>query len=120
MAHHRNERLTELYREEVALALQGVKDPGLKGFLTVTGLELSADGKRATVFYSILGTAQEKQDADQALKRAAPFLRQVIKKRVQVKYTPEFTFVFDDTPRKASLVDKMLLKLEQEKRDQGA
>lgn len=113
----RSDRLRVLYREEIALALKDVKDPGLKGFLTVTGLELSADGKHANVYYSILGSDADKKDADQALQRAAPYLRQVIRKRVTVKYVPEFHFLFDDTPRKASLVDKMLLKIEQEKRD---
>jgi ribosome-binding factor A len=115
MSFARSERLRELYREEIALALQGVKDPGLKGFLTVTGLELSADGKHANVFYSILGSAEDKKNAHEALNRAAPYIRQVLRKRVKVKYVPEFHFVFDDTPRKASLVDKMLLKIEQER-----
>jgi ribosome-binding factor A len=111
----RSDRLKELYREEIAKAIAGVKDPGLKGFLTITGLELSKDGKHANVYYSILGTEEQKKDAAQALERAAKFIRQVIRKRVTVKYTPEFHFVFDDTPRKASLVDKMILRIEQER-----
>ena len=115
--YHRSDRLKELYREEVALALRDVKDPGLKGFLTITDLELSQDGKTAKVFYSILGTDEEKKNAKFALERAAPYIRQVIRKRVTVKFTPEFVFEFDDTPRKASAIDKMLLKLEQEKRE---
>jgi ribosome-binding factor A len=118
--YHRSDRLKELYREEIALAIRGVKDPGLKGFLTITGLELAEDGKTAKVFYSILGTEEQKEDADHALKRAAKYIRQVIRKRVTVKYTPEFIFVFDDTPRKASAIDKMLLKIEQEKQDPRA
>lgn len=111
----RSDRLKELYREELAKVLLEVKDPGLKGFLTVTGLDLSADGKRSNVYYSILGSAEEKKKADEALNRAAPFIRQVLRKRIKIKYIPEFRFVYDDTPRKASLVDKMLLKIEQER-----
>src|SRR5256885_12057741 len=115
----RSDRLKELYREEITLALQGVKDPGLKGFLTVTGVELSADTKHLNVFYSILGTEQQREDADHALNRAAPYIRQVLRKKLTVKYIPEIHFKFDDTPRKAALVDKLLLKLEQEKKDKG-
>lgn len=117
--YHRSDRLKELYREEITLALQGVKDPGLKGFLTVTGLELSADGKHCNVFYSILGTEEQKKDADLALNRASPYIRQVLRKKLTVKYIPEIHFKFDDTPRKAAGIDKLLLKLEQEKRDKG-
>jgi ribosome-binding factor A len=115
----RSERLKELYREEIALALQGVKDPGLKGFLTVTGVELSPDGKHCDVFYSILGTEQQKEDAEHALKRASPYIRQVLRKKLTLKYVPEIHFKFDDTPRKAAGIDKLLLKLEQEKREKG-
>jgi ribosome-binding factor A len=113
----RSDRLRELYREEIAKALAGVKDPGLKGFLTITGLELSKDGKHANVYYSILGTEENKKDAAEALERAAPYLRQVLRKKLTMKFLPAFHFVFDDTPRKASLVDKMLLKIEQERRE---
>ena len=113
----RSDRLKELYREEIVKALGGVKDPGLKGFLTITGLDLSADGNHANVYYSILGSALDKKNAEQALKRAAPYLRQVLRKRVTVKFIPEFHFIYDDTPRKASLIDKMLLKIERENRE---
>ena len=112
----RRDRLQQLFRDEVAIAIRGVKDPGLKGFLTITDLELSADSKTARVYYSILGTKQERQAADQALKRAAPYLRQGLRKRLSMKFVPQFEFFFDDTPRKASIIDKMLLKIEQEKR----
>lgn len=114
----RSERLKELYREEIALALQGVKDPGLKGFLTLTAVELSLDKKHLNVFYSILGTEEQKKDAEHALKRASPYLRQVLRKKLTVKFVPEIHFKYDDTPRKAAQIDKMLLKLEQEKRDE--
>ncbi|MDE2039150.1 MAG: 30S ribosome-binding factor RbfA [Elusimicrobia bacterium] len=117
--HARSERLRELYLEELSRALPSVKDPGLKGFLTLTGVELSEDGKRASVYYSILGSAQEKKAAARALERAAPYLRQVLRKRLTVKFLPEFSFVYDDTPRKASLVDKMLLRIERERQDRG-
>ena len=38
----RSERLKELFRELITELLRQVKDPGLTGFLTVTGLDLSA------------------------------------------------------------------------------
>jgi|SRR5579883_1249910 len=113
----RSERLQELFREEVVQALRGVKDPGLSGFLTVTGVELSADKKTLRVFYSIMGSEHDKHSAAKALDRAAPFIRQVLRKRVQIKVIPQVVFVYDVTPEKASRIDKMFLKLENERRD---
>mgnify|MGYP001572050207 CR=1 FL=1 len=53
----RRDRLQQLFRDEVAMAIRGVKDPGLQGFLTITDLQLSADKKSARVFYSIFAHA---------------------------------------------------------------
>jgi ribosome-binding factor A len=111
----RSDRLKELFKEEIVLALRGVKDPGLSGFMTITDLELSADRKNATVFYSILGSEFERGEAKKALERAAGYLRQVMRKRLKLKTIPNFTFVYDDTPQKASRIDKLLLDLEKDK-----
>ena len=78
----RGERLRELFRVELSLALRGVKDPGLSGFLTVTDLNLSPDMKSATVYYSVLGSLQERERTAKALERCAPYLRQVLRKRL--------------------------------------
>ncbi len=113
----RGERLKELYKELVSELLRQVKDPGLTGFLTVTDLDLSADRKTAVVYYSVLGSDAERESAAKALERAAPYLRELIKKRVTVKTIPNLKFKFDDTPKKASRIDELLFKLEKE-RDQ--
>ncbi|HEX4049095.1 MAG TPA: 30S ribosome-binding factor RbfA [Elusimicrobiota bacterium] len=111
----RAERLKELFKEQVTELLRQVKDPGLTGFLTVTGLDLSADRKTATVFYSVLGSDAERASAGKALERAAPYLRELLKKKVAIRTIPNLKFEYDDTPKKASRIDALLLKLEKER-----
>ncbi|MDE2489406.1 MAG: 30S ribosome-binding factor RbfA [Elusimicrobia bacterium] len=113
----RGERLKELFKELVTELLRQVKDPGLTGFLTVTDLELSADRKNATVYYSVLGSDAERESAAKALERAAPYLRELLKKKVTVKVVPHLRFEYDETPRKASRIDELLHKLEKERGD---
>ena len=110
----RSERLRELFKTELTKALRGVKDPGLGGFMTITDLTLSPDMKTATVHYSILGSLEERESTARALERAAPYLRQVMRKRLSLKMLPHFVFSYDDTPRKASRIDKLLLDIEKE------
>src|SRR5258708_2466635 len=98
----RSERLKELFREEVVKALRGVKDPGLSGFLTITDVDLSGDKKTLRVFYSLIGSEHEKRGTAKALERAAPYIKQVLRKRVQIKVIPQVLFLYDDTPQKAS------------------
>ncbi|MFA6318888.1 MAG: 30S ribosome-binding factor RbfA [Elusimicrobiota bacterium] len=112
----RNDRLTTLFMEEISLALRSVKDPGLSGFLTVTGVELSADRKVATVFYSVFGEAQQKQSTTLALKRAAKFIRHTMTKRLSLKIIPEIVFRFDDTPQRADRVETILNRLSDEEK----
>lgn len=113
----RSERLKELFHAEISRALEGVKDPGLSGFLTITDVELSPDKKLVRVYYSILGSARERENAARALERASPYLRQVLRKRLTLKMIPQIVFVYDETPEKASRIDKMLLDIEKENKD---
>ena len=113
--YNRNDRLKELYKELVSTLLREIKDPGLTGFITVTGTELAADRKTVKVYYSVLGTESERERTAQALERAAPYLRELIKKKVTVKTIPNLIFTYDETPKKASRIDELLNKLEKEK-----
>ncbi|OGR81913.1 MAG: ribosome-binding factor A [Elusimicrobia bacterium RIFCSPHIGHO2_02_FULL_57_9] len=110
----RREKLKELFQHELALAVSGVKDPGISGFMTITAVKLSADMKTAFVYYSILGSEQQRASTASALERAAPYLRQVLRKRLTLKNLPQFVFAYDATPEKASRVDKLLLQIAQE------
>ena len=111
----RNDRIREVLKTELSLALRLVKDPGLLGFLTVTDLKLSIDRKTANVYYSILGSETDKKSTARALERIAPFIRQLMRKRLTLKSIPQFIFAYDETPQKASRVDKLLDQLRQEK-----
>ena len=56
---HRPERVGELIRETVAAFLtEHVRDPRI-GFVTVTGVEVSADLGHARVRVSVMGTEEE-------------------------------------------------------------
>mgnify|MGYP001566335774 CR=1 FL=1 len=88
----RNDRLNALFLVEISIALKSVKDPGLSGFLTVTGVELSQDRKVATVYYSVFGETEQKQSTTLALKRAAKFVRHVMTKRLSLRVIPEIVF----------------------------
>ncbi|MDD5657175.1 MAG: 30S ribosome-binding factor RbfA [Elusimicrobia bacterium] len=112
----RNERLRELFRVEITKALREIKDPGLGGLLTITDLELADDRKNVTVFYSVLGTAKELQRTARALERCAPYIHHLLIKRLKLKLIPRIAFRFDDTPRRATQVDKLLGEIERERR----
>ncbi len=111
----RNDRLRELFRGEITKALREIKDPGLGGLLTITDVELSVDRKTLKVFYSVLGTPQERHRTQRALARSAPYIHHLLIKRLALKLVPKVDFRFDDTPRRATRIDKLLSDLEEER-----
>ena len=93
----RTQRLaTELQQEIAMIVHQELKDPRL-GFVTITRLELSKDLRRAKVFFSCLGRAEELASSQQALDHGRRFVYGLIKKRFRLKTIPEFSFHYDES-----------------------
>ncbi len=110
----RSERLESLLKEEIALALQHMKDIGARGLLTITDVKLSPDRKTAFVYYSFLGSDHDRELMGDSLRAQASLLRSLVKKRVYLKLVPKLVFSYDETPRHASRIDELLHKIEKE------
>lgn len=108
----RIDRLKELFLHEISGILPTLQDPGLSGILTVTGLDLSKDQKSAKVFYSVLGTAMDKAGTDAALERCIPFIRRALYSRLDLKFIPRLSFLYDDTPERAHRIENILRRLD--------
>jgi ribosome-binding factor A len=65
--------VSEEFREILAEAIQGLKDPRV-GFVTVTGVKVSSDLHVAWVYYTVLGDEKAKAGTRAALRSAAPHL----------------------------------------------
>ncbi|HEY5625324.1 MAG TPA: 30S ribosome-binding factor RbfA [Dehalococcoidia bacterium] len=95
----RTERLSELFRSELAdLISSELRDPRIKGMISITGIDVSPDLEHATVYVSIL-VEEPKQKARSlaALNNAAPFLRKQLMARVHIRRVPTFEFEADHT-----------------------
>lgn len=111
---NRSTRLRELFQVEITRILAEVKDPGLSGFMTVTDLELSKDKKTARVFYSMLGTPEDRQHTKKALERCAPFIRKRLLSRLKVRTAPQLIFSYDETPARADRIERLMDELNSE------
>ncbi len=107
----RMRKVNELLREVIAEAVVSLKDPGI-GFLTITGVDTSPDLRAAWVFYSVLGTDEEREATADALERAAPHLQEVAARQVRLKYTPRLTFRLDPSIGEGLKIDRLLQDLE--------
>ena len=106
----RDRRLAVRIREIVADTLERqVKDPRL-GMVTITGSKLTSDLRDATVYFTVLGSDEEKADSVAALESAKGHLRTTVGKRLGIRHTPSLAFVLDEVPEHARSIDDLLAK----------
>ncbi|MCF6524923.1 30S ribosome-binding factor RbfA [Streptomyces sp. JJ36] len=107
----RAKRLADLIREVVAQKLQrGVKDPRLGSHVTITDTRVTGDLREATVFYTVYGDEEERQQAAKGLESAKGVLRSAVGAAAGVKFTPTLTFVADALPENARTIDDLLAR----------
>jgi ribosome-binding factor A len=114
MSRRRQERVTELIRQEISKKIPLLKDPGL-GLITILAVRLSPDFNQARVFYSVLGSEDEKIRTQAALGRARAHIRTELGRLENLKSAPELTFVLDNTAEEAQKVLDVLNQLEHER-----
>ena len=98
----RIDRVNELLRHEISrlLALQ-IKDPRLRGVISITRVATSNDLRAAQVFLSVMGDQVAKTEALEGIRSAASFMRRELRRRLTLRYTPFLTFTLDESFQEA-------------------
>ena len=107
MASNRIGRINEEIQRELASLIRTVKDPRVTGMISVTAVETTPDLKFAKIYISVL----DKSDCAQVLKglkSAAGYLRRELGRALNLRNTPELTFVQDDSIDKGAHILDML------------
>ncbi|MCM2266357.1 MAG: ribosome-binding factor A [Elusimicrobiales bacterium] len=114
MGSKRNERLKELFLQEISGALRNVNGVNTHGILTLTGASLTSDCKVLYVYYSVMGSEDDRRRKQLLLNANAWDLRSLLFKRLRLKNVPELIFKFDETPEKASHIEDIFSKIRSE------
>ena len=86
-----------------------IKDPRL-GFVTITDVRLTGDGREGTVFSTVLGDEQARDDTAAALSSAKGLIRSTVGKQLGMKFTPTIDFVLDAVPETAAQITDALAR----------
>jgi ribosome-binding factor A len=114
----RPERVSEEFREILAEEIPKLKDPRV-GFVTVTGVDVTPDLRRATVYYTVMGEERERKATGAGLRSARSHLRSVIGRQVRMKFLPELEFREDEGLAQAERVEKLLREIHEHEEDRG-
>ena len=86
---------------------RGLKDPRL-GFVTITDVKVTGDLQHASVFYTVYGSDQEREDTAAALKSATGMMRSEVGKNITSRLTPSLEFIADAIPENAKHIELLL------------
>jgi ribosome-binding factor A len=106
---NRPERVAQEIQAAVAdlLTRGALKDPRI-GFITLTGVKVSPDLSVARVYYSMIGSENEKAETQAGLDAAKGFVRREVTKRVKLRVSPEVHFTFDPSLEEGDKIERLL------------
>ncbi len=105
---NRMNKINEELRKEISKVISlELKNPNLKGLITVTQVETTPDLRYAKVFVSMIGVNNRK-DTLGILKRSSGFIRSEVARTVNLRNTPELVFVFDESIEYGARIDNIL------------
>lgn len=117
MKQNRLARVNSLLKEVIFEVIQKeVKNPNVTTFVTVTGVDTSADLHQATVSISLIASDEEKSRVLSALNSAAGFIAVHAAKKVQIRYFPSLRFKLDTSLDEHMRINKILVDIEQERK----
>ena len=106
----RMRRVNESIRQVLSEAIGELKDPRI-GFVTVTGVETSADLRHARVFVSVLGTERKRVATMAGLQAAHSVLQARIAVELRMKRTPQLAFEYDPSVERGVRMTKLIDEL---------
>lgn len=87
----------EVQRELSKVISQEMKDPRIDPMTSIIAVEVTPDLKHAKVYVSVLGDEEKKQATMEGLKSATPFIRKHLASTINLRNTPELTFIMDES-----------------------
>ena len=108
-------RIDEEFKKEISSIISyDLKEPKVTGLVSVTRVKVTPDLKFAKVWVSILNSKNTTETLE-GLKKSAGFIRSELAKRINLRYTPELSFVIDDSLEYGARIDNILKNIMKDK-----
>ena len=98
----------EIQKEISEIIRSDLKDPRVGVITSVLKVDTTSDLKYCKVYISVLGDDEKKQEVISVLKNASGFIRSLIANRINLRVTPEFKFILDDSLEYSFKIDGII------------
>lgn len=104
---HRIGRINDEMQKEVSAILREVKDPRVgRAFISITACDVTPDLKYAKIWYSAL--QGDPKETKAGLASSNGFIRGQLARRMNLRITPELTFLEDKSSEHSAHISKLL------------
>ena len=94
----KNTRINGEVQRELAEIIRGeIKDPRISPMTSVVAVQVAPDLKTCKAYISVLGNEDACKETLAGLKSAAGFVRSKLAKNLNLRNTPEITFIMDQS-----------------------
>lgn len=111
-------RVASLIKREVSqMLINGIKDDRVgAGMVSITDIDLSGDLQHATIFVSIYGTPEAREETMEGLKASESFVRRELGHRIRLRRSPEVKFLEDNSLERGDKMVHLLNELSRKRK----
>ena len=88
---------SEVQKEMSRIIAREIKDPRISPMTSVVSVTVAPDLKTCKAYISVLGDDETVEETKAALKSAAGFIRHEVAVNLNLRLTPEITFIMDNS-----------------------
>ncbi len=117
----RTQRVADFLQRELAALIQHeVRDPRV-GMVSITGVDVSRDIGHAKVYYTSMSanSTDESKECNEALNKAAGFLRSQLSRESSMRMVPQLRFYFDSSVGRGRDMEDLIRKAADSDREMG-
>lgn len=104
----KNRRVSEEVSHELSQIIRELKDPRIAPLTSVIEAIVAPDLKTCKVYISVYGDEQAKKDTMAGLRSAEGFIRRELAHTLNLRNTPELTFIFDGSIERGVAMSKRI------------
>ena len=106
MSKYRRGRINDAVAQELAIALNEVREPKvINNFVSITRAEVAPDLKYASIYFSCIGDSKE---AIEGLKKCTGMLRHHLAVKLNLRITPELAFIKDGSIEHGAKIARLI------------
>lgn len=117
MAGHKLGRVTEDIKRELTAIFRELKDPRVRGLISIVRVDVTNDLSYCTVYISAMEGMDQAKKAVAGLKSAAGFIRHELGSRLSLRKIPEIIFKATDSIEYSANISRILNDLKEDEHD---